>query len=213
MIAALLRDLAIRHNVAIAIADHARKGSADSAGDPDSIRGASSKVGAVRIALTVITMSENDAKTFSIDKENRRAYFRLDGAKQNYAPITEAEWFERQQYELDNGEQVAAAVPWFPPTDAVDDHKRTAFRDEIAKGINGVPFSPRISDKEPRSVIHLFRRLEITTPASHRNLLRELLADGFTEEPFKSKQRKKATGIRTPDGMPEAEWIDRAESK
>ena len=44
---------------------HARKGSGQAAGDPDSLRGASSIVGAARIVLTVLTMDDEQAASWA----------------------------------------------------------------------------------------------------------------------------------------------------
>lgn len=118
---AWLRVLAARHNMSVVILHHARKGIGDP-GDPDSLRGASAIVGAARVVLTLNVMTKEEAKAFGIADEKRRGYFRLDGAKSNYAPIEEAEWFERQEMRLDNGDEnepgdgVAVAWPWKPPS-------------------------------------------------------------------------------------------------
>lgn len=113
---AKLRGIAADHHCAVLVLHHGRKGIAGSPGDPDSLRGASSIVGAARVVLTVLTMDETEAERLGIRKEERRSYFRLDGAKSNYAPIDEAEWFQRIEHELANGDRVAAAWPWKPPT-------------------------------------------------------------------------------------------------
>ena len=126
---AKFRNLAIQHNLAVVLVHHARKGSGSSAGDPDSLRGASSIVGAARIVLTVLTMDEEQAAKLGIGAKDRARYFRVDGAKSNYAPLADAEWFERVEYDLDNGEKVAAAVPWQPPS---------AFGDLTAATLNQV---------------------------------------------------------------------------
>lgn len=62
-------------------------------------------------------MSEEDAKSVAVptDRRTRSKYVRLDDAKQNYAAIGAAQWYEKTLYHLDNGEVVPAAVPWRPP--------------------------------------------------------------------------------------------------
>lgn len=116
MVMARFRSMAIKHNMAVVLIHHSRKGVAGAYGDPDTLRGASAIVGAARIVLTVMTMDEDQANKLGIDPRERSRYFRVDGAKSNYAPLHEAEWFERVEYELDNGEKVAAAVPWEAPS-------------------------------------------------------------------------------------------------
>jgi AAA domain/Primase C terminal 2 (PriCT-2)/Bifunctional DNA primase/polymerase, N-terminal len=120
---ARFRAMAIQHDMSVVILHHARKGGGNAApGDPDSLRGASSIVGAARVALTLNVMSEDEAKTFGISNEKRHNYFRLDRAKSNYAPIEEAEWFERHEIKLENGgdgedpDGVAVVWPWRTPS-------------------------------------------------------------------------------------------------
>lgn len=128
-IMAKFRSLAVRYNAAVVLLHHARKGSGQAAGDPDSIRGASSIVGAARIVLTVLTMDPEQAKELGIPADQRNRYFRVDGAKSNYAPLQEAEWFQRVEYHLANGEYVVAAEPWTPPS---------AWRDTTPEDLNAV---------------------------------------------------------------------------
>lgn len=144
-IMAKFRSLAIEYKLALVLIHHARKGSGSAAGDPDSLRGASSIVGAARVVLTVLTMDEDQAGKLGIPPKDRARYFRVDGAKSNYAPIQDAEWFERVEYELDNGEKVAAAVPWEPPSVFGDltQSSLNAILDKIAAGpAPGVLYAP-----------------------------------------------------------------------
>lgn len=114
-VVAHFRNLARHYNCAIVIIHHTRKG-ATVPGDPDAVRGASSVVGAARVVFTVCTMTEDEAGKLGVPLAKRRLYFRVDGAKMNYAPIDAAEWFQRVVYTLENGEEVAAAEPWDPPS-------------------------------------------------------------------------------------------------
>lgn len=112
---ARFRSLAIKHNIGSVIAHHTRKG-ATTPGDPDAVRGAGAIVGAARVVYTVCSMTEDEAQQCGVQPALRRLYFRLDSAKSNYAPLDGAEWFQRVPYELLNGEEVAAAEPWSPPS-------------------------------------------------------------------------------------------------
>jgi hypothetical protein len=115
-IVAEFRALAVEFEIAVILVHHTRKGIVIP-GDPDAARGASSIIGAGRIVKTLIGMSEDDAKALALpgDRKTRSQYVRLDDAKQNYAAIGEAEWYEKVPYLLANGEMVPAAVPWNPP--------------------------------------------------------------------------------------------------
>ena len=154
-VVAHFRTLAKRHNIGLVLAHHTRKGTTIP-GDPDAIRGAGSIVGAVRVAMTVCTMSEEEAKALGIPDATRKHYFRVDGAKSNYAPLEGAEWFERHAYELDNGEMVAAALPWNPPADFVNDIVLDGIKAAIAKGLNGEPytFATQVSPRSLKQRLH-----------------------------------------------------------
>ena len=120
-IIAKFREMAVEFEMAVVVLHHTRKGAGQSPGDPDAARGASAIIGAVRVAVTVTTTSEDDAKAFglSTDLEQRSFYVRMDDAKSNYAPLRSAQWFEKVAYELTNGDIVAAAVPWKPPEEKI----------------------------------------------------------------------------------------------
>lgn len=114
IVMAKLRTLAKRFNMAVCVLHHTRKG-VFAPGDPDSLRGASAIVGAARVVLTMAVMTTDEAKSFEVPEHKHRAFFRVDGAKSNYAPIEDAEWFERFEVDLANGEAVAACRPWKAP--------------------------------------------------------------------------------------------------
>lgn len=115
-IVATFRAIAIEFDMAVIIVHHTRKGAA-APGDPDSARGGSAIIGAARIVLTCFTMSEEDAESFGLpkDRKTRSNYLRLDDAKQNYAGIGEAVWYDTALHTLSNGEIVPAVVPFEPP--------------------------------------------------------------------------------------------------
>jgi len=115
-ILAVFRALAAEFNIAVILIHHTRKGE-PAPGDPDTARGASATIGAARVVKTLIGMSEQDAEALGIEKTRkaRSAYVRLDDAKQNYAGIGDAVWYEKVLYRLDNDEWIPAAEPWNPP--------------------------------------------------------------------------------------------------
>jgi hypothetical protein len=113
-VVAAFRSLAQRLDMAVLILHHDRKGTS-TPGDMDRVRGASSISGAVRVMLTLTTMTAEEAGTFGIQAEERRSYLRIDSAKSNYAPAQEAEWYKLTAIEIENGEIIAAALPWGPP--------------------------------------------------------------------------------------------------
>lgn len=111
---ARFRVLAMHYDCAVVLIHHTRKGAV--AGDMEGIRGASALNGACRIVLTAFPMTEDEAVLHDVAPNRRREYFRLDPVKQNYAPQTDPYWHELRSYPIANGEDIAAAVPWTPPS-------------------------------------------------------------------------------------------------
>ena len=147
-IIAAFRGIAQRLGIAVLIVHHDRKG-ANIPGDMDRLRGASAITGAVRVLLTLTGMTLEEADKFGIDPAERRRYFRIDGAKSNYAPAQEAEWWRLDGYELENGDCVAACLPWTPPGpfDGLSMADSVALLDFIAAGTNGCPYGSKGSAK------------------------------------------------------------------
>jgi RecA-family ATPase len=207
---ARFRSLAVEHEMAVCLVHHTRKGASGAAGDPDSARGASAIIGAVRCAFTLTTMSEEDAKAFGmrIDRSIREYYFRLDSAKANYAPLGRAVWYEKALHKLDNGETVPAAEPWEPPAEKIASQvDLTALAEAIAKGLpDGMPYSPKLS-KEARSVRPLLQQFEFFGSAQKTVLTRLLNEAGVAINRFrKSSNRTEAQGLHV-DFRPPADWI------
>jgi hypothetical protein len=118
----LLTKLSIEYDIAIDTAQHTRKGTL-AAGDSDNGRGASAVRDAGRLAYTLATMTEDEAKTFGVPEGERRFYVRLDSAKVNIMPPAEkATWFKLVGVKLGNGttlypngDEVQTVEPWTPP--------------------------------------------------------------------------------------------------
>jgi hypothetical protein len=134
------RALAVEFDIAVILVHHTRKGEI-TPGDLDSARGASAIGGAVRIAKTIIGMSEDDADVLGlpVDRRTRSRYFRLDDAKQTYAEIGAGRWYEKSLYVFDNGEAVPAAVPWAAPNlwEKIPTSVANKILDEIDAGLDG----------------------------------------------------------------------------
>jgi hypothetical protein len=203
---ARFRSWAVQRNIALVVLHHARKG-ASSPGDPDSMRGASAIVGAARIALTVNTMTDQEAADMGIPVEQRRDYFRMDGAKMNYSRVQDADWYERVEYQLDNDEGVAAAVPWQVPKQIVNLSHVGSLISMVEKGTSTGPYSPKIS-REPRSIRAAMEAIGVTLFPAQKELLSFLMNDPsvFTSTFKSSVDRVKRQGLKTENG-PVAEWI------
>ncbi len=212
-IMARFRSLATLHNMAVAIVHHARKGASQSTpGDPDTLRGASSIVGAARIVLTVAAMTEDEAKALGLGADQRRSFFRVDSGKSNYSRLHEAEWFERIEYELDNLDLVAAPVAWQPPQEAVTPETRFAIEAGIEAGSSFGPWSAKLS-VDARSVKRLFEQHGIRAQATQKLLLAELAQAGFAPAAYRSEGRRTIQGLRAPSGRPaNVQWSETGEA-
>ncbi len=173
---ARMRELATKHNMAAAIVHHQRKGGM--AGDPDAIRGASAIVGAARQVLTVATMTEDEAAALGQPPDHRFRFLRVDGAKLNYCLPTDAEWYEKAEHELDNGEMIAAATPWAPPNVTVDATMLGIALTALRRGMNGEPCSE--SNSAAASVREALEAAGVPK-AAHREVMRSLRDTGEAE--------------------------------
>ena len=210
---AKFRELAVEFDMAVVVLHHTRKGAGQSAGDPDAARGASAIIGAVRVAVILTTMSEDGAKAFGLpsDLEQRSYYVRMDDAKSNYAPLRSAQWFEKTAYDLDNGDIVAAAVPWKPPEEKVASRADLdALAIAIERGASGgEPWSPKLS-KEPRSVRHLLEQHGFVGSNAQNAAMRRVEAEhGVTAGKFRRSggNGAPASGLHI-DMKPAAKWIE-----
>ena len=207
---ACFRELARSTNCAILIVHHSRKGSGDAHGDMDMIRGAGAIVGAARVALTCCVMTEKEATDLGIPKTAKGFYFRVDGAKSNYAPLREAEWYERVEHVLDNEETVSCAFPWAPPLRDCTPEDFAALIDCIERA--PLPLSPRLSD-DPRSFSAACLSIGITAREAQKKALASLFANsGVVQAHFSRPGKAKsdtAIGLRTRNGNPDTvHWED-----
>lgn len=208
LVIAHLRELAQEFRCALILVHHTRKGA--TAGDMDSIRGAGSLVGAARAAFTVTPMSEEEAEALAISGVQRRHFVRVDSVKGNYAPAQDADWHQLQEYELDNGETIAAMIPWAPPASASGPapEAMALIAAAIERGASGGPYSPRLAPDQARSVAPLLAQHGIASPAAQKNALKALLREGFQVMAYRNANGDERNGIRAPSGLPAARWVE-----
>ncbi len=106
-----LETLAELTNVALLVSHHTSKpnlaSSASYAGNADSAQGASAIKDSVRIMMTLMAPSDDDASRFALTGQERRLYLRMDDAKMNRALATdETLWLRKVPVKLWNGEEV-----------------------------------------------------------------------------------------------------------
>jgi hypothetical protein len=117
----LLTSIAVDDKIAIDIPHHVHKGQL-TPGDADSARGSSGIRDAGRLIFTLNAMSEEEAKAFNIDNDERLNYVRLDSAKVNIAARSGgATWFHLVGVPIGNGTElypngdtVQVVEPWKP---------------------------------------------------------------------------------------------------
>lgn len=209
-VVAHLRTLAVKHDCGIVLIHHARKGA--TAGDAEGVRGAGAIVGASRITVTVTPMTKEEAEELHIAADLRDLYFRVDGAKANYSRKGLANWHTFQEYELANGDLVAAAVAWTPnsPEKAAGapPERLALIEAALARGTATGPYSPRLALDQPRSAAALFAQHGIEAAKAQREMLTKLLAGGWKVERFRDSDNDWRSGLRSPDGRPAARWSD-----
>jgi hypothetical protein len=117
----ILRDKADDTQAAFELAHHFRKLNGDDA-SVDSLRGASSLVGACRSVRIAAGMSKEDAGKYAIDDEQRGFYFWLQNGKANMLPPThKRHWLMMESENLDNAappfdaDEVGVVTTWIPP--------------------------------------------------------------------------------------------------
>lgn len=204
-VVARLRTLAQQYQLAVVLIHHTRKGA--TAGDPDTVRGASAIVGAARIVLTVATMTEDEANKLGISPDMRRDLMRVDGAKQNYAPATDAEWFQRLGREIGNGEIIAAAEPWRPPSTGASADAIARLETILARGHNGWPYTAKLGPHDS-SIRHAMRLAGIEAKAAEASAIKALMAKGWHVAEYHDAHRKIANGWRSPEYAPSINWND-----
>jgi hypothetical protein len=148
-----IRQIAREGHCAVDLVHHSAKNNSGNtearAGDMNAARGASSLVGAVRIAYTLSPMDRKNAKARGIEWTTAKSLVRLDIAKGNYAPKPDREtWFQLHSIEIGNGagvedllgqsDSVGVPVLWdIQHAERVARNAAETARDELAGIIAG----------------------------------------------------------------------------
>jgi hypothetical protein len=78
-------------------------------------RGGSAIINAVRSGRVINRMSSSEAEQANVPQDKRGFFIRLDIGKRNMAPPAKATWFDLENVELPNGDNVQVIMPWqFP---------------------------------------------------------------------------------------------------
>lgn len=117
----LLRDAAHASGCAVEVAHHFRKLNGDEP-SVDSIRGASSIIGAARSARIIAGMTKEEAVKYAIEDDVRGLYSWLQNGKANMLPPThKRRWLRMESVCLENGDEeheadnIGVVTSWEPP--------------------------------------------------------------------------------------------------
>lgn len=210
---AFFRMFAGKHNLAVVLVHHSRKGSEEDAGKQDMVRGGSSLTAAARVVLTCMPMSPRDAGSVGIDEKIRHQFVRLDGAKMNYSSRGVCYWFEKYPYLLENDEITPALIPWTPPQQpGLDQDLLLTLAAAVGHGVGGQPYSSKLDNRE-RSIRRLFRQNGITLVRAEKDALAALYKMGIEEAVYWSVDRKETGGLRDHRRYPAVKWCDEPSRK
>ena len=207
-VAQILSDLASKHNIAVDIPHHVRKGPSDP-GNADRGRGASAARDAARLVYSLSTMTSDEAETFDIPEEQRRFYIRMDKAKVNIAPpATKAQWFKLVSVALGNasdlypsGDEVQTVEPWRPPQtwEGLDSGSLNRVLDVIEAGLEN---GERYTDENAARTRAAWRVVQHHAPdkseAQCKEIIRQWIKNRVLacEQYHSASERKARTGLR-----------------
>jgi hypothetical protein len=215
----LLARLAVEFNIAVDSPHHVHKGQI-APGDANAGRGSSGVKDAARLVYTLTPMSEDEAKSFSINVEDRSAYVRLDPAKLNIASrAVKATWFKligvpigNATAQYPNGDTVQVIEPWAPAS-AWDDFPSETIHtilDDISRGLpNGQRYSNAPSTSDDRAAWKLVRsHCRDKTEAQCRTIIHAWLNSGLlvAKSYMDPVQRKERSGLQVDDSKRPKGW-------
>jgi len=134
-------DIAERHNCAVVLVHHVRKGSGQGSYTVDDTRGAGALINSCRSVRVFNLMTKAEGEKAGV--ERHRSYFRIDGGKSNLTPPPEAsEWRKIVSVTLDNAtgdcpaDRVGVVTRWeWPnPFDALTVADLRAAQTAVAQG-------------------------------------------------------------------------------
>ena len=138
-----IRKVADETNCAVVLVHHIRKGNGQDA-SIDSVRGASSLIGAARTARVLNRISVAEASRLGLSKEDECTVFRVTDGKSNLAPASGAMVYRRMLgVKLNNGEWIGVCAPFLPPDQPLsltDDEVRNIQKIVFDAQTNGQPF-------------------------------------------------------------------------
>lgn len=112
--ASLWASVADEADCSVVQVHHFKKGGVS--GESDAFRGASALIDAARSAISLQTMTKDEAELFAVPPARRTRIIRLDNAKLNLAPRPEhATWVELASVQIATGDWIQVARTFEPP--------------------------------------------------------------------------------------------------
>lgn len=210
-VAALWAHVADQADCAILLVHHFNKGGVG--GQASSFRGATALIDASRAAVTLTTMSAEEAQKLGIGEKDRWQYVRVDNAKLNLAPPPDsAVWLHLEGVDLDNAtegheaDNVQSVKRWEPPSLWAETTSKdlNSALDLIASGPEpGMLYTAsRRSGGLRWAGQVLVRELGVTEGQAAQMISTWLKSGLLTEVRFDHpKTRKEASGLRVNDGL------------
>ena len=115
-----LAAIAVRTDSAIEVSHHVRKTMGVREITVEDARGSSSIINAVRSGRVINRMSSTEAERANVAQDKKNFFIRLDIGKRNMAPPERAKWFDLENVELPNGDNVQVVVSWKFPAESDD---------------------------------------------------------------------------------------------
>lgn len=206
--ATLWSKVADAADCAILLVHHFRKGGVS--GDAAAFRGASAMIDAARAAVSLATMSEDEASKLGVDDGERRFYIRCDNAKLNLAPPPdETVWLKLCSVPLNNapplkpeaGDKVQAVERWEPASawDGLSHSMISRILDKLTIGPEPeeqYTLSKRGKDSS-RWAGHVVVEIGCKTEGQAGAILRKWASEGLLQEAeyYSRKGKRKAAGL------------------
>ncbi len=207
----LLADMAAKHNIAIDVPHHTRKG-ASNPGNADAGRGASAMKDAARLVYTLARMTPEEAQTLGIAEKDRRYLIRMDSGKVNIAPpLEEAKWFRLVGVPLGNatdlypaGDEVQTVEVWTPPDawDGLSSHLLNRILDEIDAGLpDGNRYSSASAATDRAAWRVVIKHALDKTESDGRRIINTWIKNGVivSQDSENPTTRKTVKGLRVVD--------------
>jgi hypothetical protein len=206
-VASLLTDLAIKNRLAVDTPHHIRKG-ATTPGDADAGRGASAAKNAFRLVYTLTKMTEKEAELFQLSDAERRQLIRLDSAKVNIAPSSDARWYRLVGVPLGNqtdrypeGDEIAVVECWSVPDlfDGLTIDLVNEILDEVDRGLaDGTPYSDKNAAEKRAAWKVVARYAPYKSEGQCREIIRVWVKNMvLIHEEYRDKQHgRDTTGLR-----------------